>query len=126
MLMAPVMMALQVQAICETMIGRDSGWAAQPRSAVAISWREAMQFHSSHVVLGCFLAIVCICVSWQVLAWMSPIVLGLILAPALTVWTSADVSWASVVLEGPATVFPAGKNSADAPLAERELSLART
>jgi membrane glycosyltransferase len=117
MLMAPVMMTLQVQAVCETLIGRDSGWSVQSRSAVAISWREALQFHSWHVMLGGLIAIACICVSWQVLAWMSPIVLGLILAPLLTVWTSVDAPWATAILNGPPTVSSATEGSADAVMA---------
>jgi membrane glycosyltransferase len=90
MLVAPVMMLLQLRAVGETLLGHDSGWPAQSRHAAALSWRAALKFHQAHVASGLVLGAICLGVSWQVLAWMTPIVAGLVLSPALSAVTSRE------------------------------------
>ncbi|MEO1205886.1 MAG: glucans biosynthesis glucosyltransferase MdoH [Pseudomonadota bacterium] len=88
MLLAPVMMATQIRSVLEIFIGRDSGWSAQNRTSGAPSLHELWVFHRWHVLIGLSLAWSCWSLSWYVVAWMSPIIVGLVLSPWLSWWTA--------------------------------------
>jgi membrane glycosyltransferase len=88
-LIAPVMMLMQSAEVLGIVTGRDAGWKAQRRDDGSIPFRELVRRHRSHTLCGVILAIVAYSVSPVILAWMSPIVLGLILAipvSAVTGW----------------------------------------
>jgi membrane glycosyltransferase len=88
-LIAPVMMLMQSAEVLGIVTGRDAGWKAQRRDDGSIPFRELVRRHRSHTVCGVLLAIVAYSVSPVLLAWMSPIVLGLVLAipvSAVTGW----------------------------------------
>src|SRR5215813_6137277 len=88
-LIAPVMMLMQSTQVLGIMTGRDAGWKAQRRDDGSIPFRELVRHHRSHTLCGVLLAIVAYSVSPVLLAWMSPIVLGLVLAipvSAITGW----------------------------------------
>jgi membrane glycosyltransferase len=88
-LIAPVMMLMQSAAVLGIVTGRDAGWKAQRRDDGSISFREIARRHRTHTLCGVVLAIVAYTVSPVILAWMSPVVLGLVLAfpvSAVTGW----------------------------------------
>jgi len=88
-LIAPVMMLMQSTQVLGIVTGRDAGWKAQRRDDGSIPFRELVRHHRSHTLCGVLLAIVAYSVSPVLLAWMSPIVLGLVLAipvSAITGW----------------------------------------
>lgn len=92
MLLAPIQMVLQSRAVLEILVGRDSGWGAQRRNGSGLSFTEAWRFHRTHVAIGAVTGALCYWVSVPVLAWMSPVVLGLLLSAVLSWWTSKPAS----------------------------------
>ncbi len=86
-LYAPVLMLMQARQVTEILIGRDSGWNSQSREGQAMPWREAFRRHAGHVILG--LAVTAV-MGWYAptqMLWLSPVLAGLILAPALSRWS---------------------------------------
>jgi membrane glycosyltransferase len=69
--------------------GRDVGWKAQRRDDGSIPFREVARRHCTHTLFGVVLAVAAYAVSPVLLAWLAPIVLGLVLAipmSAITGW----------------------------------------
>src|SRR5215510_14643278 len=88
-LIAPVMMLIQSAAVLGIVTGRDAGWKAQRRDDGSIPLRELVRRHRTHTICGVVLAGIASSVSPVLLAWMSPVVLGLVLAipvSAVTGW----------------------------------------
>lgn len=82
-LYAPIMMLVQTQHVIEILTGRDSGWSSQRRHAATTAWSEACSVHWPHVFVGIITSIVAFLISPTLLAWLSPTVLGLLLAVPL-------------------------------------------
>ncbi len=87
-LLAPVLMLNQLRALWEIFRGRDSGWAAQQRDGHSVSFIASLRYHCWHVTTGLAFALFALHISPHVALWMSPILMGLILSPLLTWWTS--------------------------------------
>lgn len=87
-LIAPVLMATQIRSIFEIFTGQDSGWSTQNRAGAVPRFSQVWRFHRWHVAIGLVLLVICFGLSWHVAAWMSPIILGLLLSPVLT-WVTA-------------------------------------
>lgn len=83
-LVAPIMMMVQSSSILQILTGRDSGWAAQARDADRVAWPLLWRFHRRHMMIGLLLALAAGAISWRLLAWMSPALLGLVLAVPLS------------------------------------------
>jgi membrane glycosyltransferase len=83
-LYAPIMMLIQTQHVFDILTGSDSDWVAQRRQAAMMSWREAWHFHWKHTVVGIIIAVVAYLLSPTLLAWLSPAVVGLVLAVPLS------------------------------------------
>jgi membrane glycosyltransferase len=83
-LYAPVMMLIQTQHVYEILRGKDSDWGSQRRDADVTSWREAWHYHWKHTLIGIATGIVAYLLSPELLAWLIPAVLGLILAVPLS------------------------------------------
>jgi membrane glycosyltransferase len=84
LLYAPLLMLIQTQQLWEILRGRDSGWAAQHRTHRALSWRQLCRRHLGHTIAGVSLATALFFVSTPLLAWMSPTLIGLVLAIPLS------------------------------------------
>jgi membrane glycosyltransferase len=83
-LYAPLMMLIQTGHIIQILTGRDSGWSTQRRSASGIPWREVWRHHWTHMLIGLGVAYFAYRLSPILLAWLSPALLGLILAVPLS------------------------------------------
>jgi membrane glycosyltransferase len=83
-LYAPVMMLVQTQHVIEIVTGRDSGWNAQRRHAAMTSWREAWGVHWPHLMIGVMIGTIAFFISPTLLAWLTPTLLGLLLAVPLS------------------------------------------
>jgi membrane glycosyltransferase len=79
-LIAPVMMLMQVRAVIEILMGGDAGWSAQRRDDGSLTGVDFIRQYTFPTVLGLALAGGAYAVSTPLLLWMSPVVLGLILA----------------------------------------------
>jgi membrane glycosyltransferase len=83
-LYAPVMMLMQSRHVFEVFLGRDSGWNPQRRDGGGISWADAWHFHKRDTLLACMTTAILWFLSPPLLAWVSPALLGLLLAVPLS------------------------------------------
>lgn len=88
MLIAPILMLTQTVGSIQIFAGIDSGWKAQKRDDGVLSFSDAMTFARWHTSIGLFVAIIAYAVSPGLLAWMAPVVLGLLLAGPVSWLTS--------------------------------------
>jgi membrane glycosyltransferase len=84
-LYAPILMLIQSRHVFEVFMGRDSGWKPQRRdSSGGTSWADAWHYHKKHMFLSCMTAVIVWFLSPPLLAWLSPALLGLLLAVPLS------------------------------------------
>jgi membrane glycosyltransferase len=83
-LVAPIMMLVQTHSVIQIVTGRDSGWGAQARDSDRVPWSILWRFHRRHMLIGVLLAVAAGAISWRLLAWMSPALVGLVLAMPLS------------------------------------------
>jgi len=83
-LYAPVMMLMQSRHVFEVFMGRDSGWNPQRREGGGTSWGEAWHFHKRDMLIAAVTGAVFWFLSPSLLAWVSPALLGLLLAVPLS------------------------------------------
>ena len=74
---APILMLTQTRSVLQILTGRDSGWNAQARDSTRIPWADLWMFHRRHTLVGLILAVTAGLISWSLLAWMSPALIGL-------------------------------------------------
>jgi membrane glycosyltransferase len=87
-LIAPVTMVMQSVVVVGILTGRAVTWRTQRRDDGSVPLRDAARRHLSHTIFGVVLAIVAYAVSPPFLAWLSPVILGLLLAIPVCVATS--------------------------------------
>jgi membrane glycosyltransferase len=95
MLLAPCIMAAHTLMVLSIVFGRAVGWGSQNRETDGTSWGDAIRFHAFPTLLGIAWTAIALNVSEKdfetsvgFTAWMSPILLGLVLAAPVSVWTS--------------------------------------
>jgi len=82
-LYAPIMMLMQTRQLIEILSGIDSGWAAQSRTGSHLSWAAALARHWRHCLFGLAVGGSLLYAAPPLLLWLSPVLVGLILAPWL-------------------------------------------
>jgi membrane glycosyltransferase len=90
-LMAPIVMMMHTRALLEVFMAKDAGWGTQNRVAESVGWRDAWGRYGWMSVVGLATAAV-LAGDPGGLLWMSPIILGLVGAPAMAVLSSQPVS----------------------------------
>jgi membrane glycosyltransferase len=89
-LIAPVAMLIQTEGVMQILRGRDSGWNAQRRDGesvpLSVVWRQYWRF----MVFGLVLAGCAYAVSPALFLWMTPVLVGLVLAVPLVVLTASQ------------------------------------
>ncbi len=83
-LYAPILMLVQSRHVLEVFMGRDSGWKPQRRDSGGTSWADAWDYHKRHMLLSCMTGAIVYFLSPSLLAWVSPALVGLILAVPLS------------------------------------------
>lgn len=83
MLLAPILMATQTAAVLGIIAGRDTGWTRQRRDDGRVGFGELITFHWWHTLAGLTAAALCFLVSIDLMAWMAPVLLGLVFSVAL-------------------------------------------
>ena len=83
-LYAPVMMLSQSRHVFEILMGRDSGWNPQRRDGGGTSWGEAWHYHMRDTLIAAMTGVILWFLSPPLLAWVSPALLGLLLAIPLS------------------------------------------
>ena len=91
-LMAPILMITQTSAVLSILLGRDAGWGAQRRVGAGATLLQFAQQHRWHIAWGATGAGICWAISPAVFAWMSPIILGLLLAAPISFITGRPPS----------------------------------
>ncbi len=90
-LIAPLLMITQTNAVLSILFGRDAGWGAQQRRlGTAVTLSQFMGQHRWHMMWGTVGALVCASISSAVLAWMSPIIAGLLLSAPIALMTARN------------------------------------
>ena len=87
-LIAPVMMLIQSASVVQIVSGRDSGWNAQRRDDGSLPLGATTRRYGWHTAFGLLLALAAYEVSFSLFAWMTPVIVGLILAIPLAQWTA--------------------------------------
>ncbi|MCB8881001.1 glucans biosynthesis glucosyltransferase MdoH [Acidisoma cellulosilytica] len=89
-LVAPVAMLIQTEGVMQILAGRDSGWNAQRRDSDAaplrLVWRQYWRF----MAFGIGLAVIAYAVSPALFLWMTPVLVGLVLAVPLVMLTASS------------------------------------
>jgi membrane glycosyltransferase len=79
-LIAPIMMLMQSKAVLDVLVGRDAGWQAQRRERGAALRGELVRYYGRPTLLGTVLATSAYTVSTSLFLWMTPVLVGLVLA----------------------------------------------
>ncbi len=88
MLLAPCVMVAHTMIVFSIILGRAVGWGTQSRETDGTAWIDAIRFHALPTLLGAAWTVVAITINSTFAAWMSPILLGLLLSIPVSVWTS--------------------------------------
>ncbi len=88
MLLAPCVMFEHTFMVVGMVLGRSVSWANQTRETDGTSWADAMRFHGPCTLVAIVWTVLAWCVGTTFLAWMSPILCGMLLSIPLSVWTS--------------------------------------
>jgi membrane glycosyltransferase len=94
--LAPIMMLIQSGSVVQILSGRDTGWNPQRRDDGSIPFRSIVRRHRAHMALGFLSLFASLLISLSLAAWMSPTIVGLILAIPLS-WASGQL-WIGVAL----------------------------
>jgi membrane glycosyltransferase len=86
-LMAPILMVIQSGSVFQILLGRDTGWQPQRRDDGSIPLRDIIRRHRWHTVLGLLTGVSAFMIATSLFLWMSPTIVGLILAIPLS-WLS--------------------------------------
>ncbi len=90
-LLAPIMMLIQTGAVLQILFGRDTGWKPQRRDDGSIPFLDIVRRHRSHVLMGAIAGVSAFLIATSLFAWMSPTILGLLLAIQIS-WASGQLS----------------------------------
>lgn len=89
MLIAPLMMLFHSRFVIEIISGRSVAWNPQSRSGRALSWRESLHFTWPAMLGGALWGGVTWLYTTSFFWWLTPVWLGLLIAPALVRWSSS-------------------------------------
>jgi membrane glycosyltransferase len=89
-LLAPIMMLIQSGSVFQILLGRDTGWQPQRRDDGSIPMKDIVRRHRSHTVLGALAGLSAFMIATSLFLWMSPTILGLLLAIPLS-WLSGQL-----------------------------------
>ena len=88
-LVAPVMMIFQSTAVGEILLGRDAGWQVQRRDDGGVPRSETVRKYALPTLFGILMAVAAYAVSLPLLLWMTPVIVGLLLAIPIALLTSS-------------------------------------
>ncbi|MGP9810784.1 glucans biosynthesis glucosyltransferase MdoH [Rhodopseudomonas sp. NSM] len=100
-LTAPVMMIFQSTAVGQIVMGQDSGWQLQHRGDGSIPLRDVARRYALPTLIGVAMATSALLVSWPLFWWMTPVILGLVLAIPVALLTNRPTSARPALLATP-------------------------
>jgi membrane glycosyltransferase len=95
-LIAPSMMIFQSGAVAEILLGRDAGWQVQRRNDGEVVREDIYLKFATPTLCGIVMGVAAYAVSLPLLIWMSPVIVGLVLAVPLGILTSFRLSHAGL------------------------------
>ncbi|CCE11009.1 glucans biosynthesis glucosyltransferase H [Bradyrhizobium sp. STM 3843] len=126
-LIAPSMMIFQSVAVIEILLGRDAGWQVQRRSDGGVTRQEIYRKFALPTACGVAMAASAYAVSLPLLAWMSPVIAGLVLAIPIGFITSSRSNGARLFTtpedRAPSPVLIRARELAEAPPLRRGAAL---
>ncbi|HEY8383573.1 MAG TPA: glucans biosynthesis glucosyltransferase MdoH [Microvirga sp.] len=90
-LFAPILMLIQSGSVFQILLGRDTGWQPQRRDDGSIPMKDIVRRHRWHTLLGAFAGISAFLIATSLALWMSPTIVGLLLAIPLS-WLSGQLA----------------------------------
>ncbi|MBB2964451.1 glucans biosynthesis glucosyltransferase MdoH [Methylobacterium sp. R2-1] len=90
-LIAPIAMLIQSGSVFQILAGRDTGWNPQRRDDGSIPLSDIVRRHRWHTGLGLVTGIAAFAIATSLFLWMSPTILGLVLAIPLS-WASGQLA----------------------------------
>ncbi|MXO65750.1 glucans biosynthesis glucosyltransferase MdoH [Altericroceibacterium endophyticum] len=87
-LLAPITMVMQTKALVGLLLGIPSHWTEQVREVDGLSVGEVLPHFREHLALAALFIVVAL-VDPVAAAWLTPVTLGLLVAPWLVSWTSS-------------------------------------
>ncbi|MGP0060704.1 MAG: glucans biosynthesis glucosyltransferase MdoH [Beijerinckiaceae bacterium] len=121
-LLAPIMMLIQSGHVLHFLFGFDTGWNPQRRDDGSIPFMGIVRRHRSHVAMGVLSLIAGLLISPSLVAWMSPTILGLVLAIFIS-WATAQLSFGIILRRAGFLLTPEEKSKP--PVVRRANKLAR-
>lgn len=88
---APIMMVIQSGSVFQILVGRDTGWNPQRRDDGSIPFKDIVRRHRTHTLLGLVAGLSAFMIATSLFAWMSPTIVGLLLAIPLS-WASGNLA----------------------------------
>jgi membrane glycosyltransferase len=82
-------MYVQSRGIAEVLAGKDSGWESQRRDDGTLPLSGLVRSYGGSTLLGLLALFMAYAVSPSLAAWMSPVIIGLLLAMPIVALTSA-------------------------------------
>jgi membrane glycosyltransferase len=90
-LLAPIMMVIQSGSVFQILVGGDTGWNPQRRDDGSIPFKDIVRRHRFHTALGVITGVTAFMIATSLFAWMSPTILGLLLAIPLS-WATGQLA----------------------------------
>ena len=91
-LFAPILMLIQSGSVFQILLGRDTGWRPQRRDDGSIPMKDIVRRHRWHTLLGAFAGTSAFMIATSLFLWMSPTIVGLLLAIPLS-WLSGQLNF---------------------------------
>ncbi|XOD69888.1 MAG: glucans biosynthesis glucosyltransferase MdoH [Sodalis sp. (in: enterobacteria)] len=88
MLLTPIKMLFHTLFVVSAFLGWSVEWHSPQRNDDATPWSESLKRHGTQMFLGLLWAGGIAWLNWRFLWWLSPIIVSLIFAPLLSVYTS--------------------------------------
>ena len=91
-LIAPILMLIQSGSVFQILIGRDTGWNPQRRDDGSIPFRAIVRRHRWHTAMGLVAGLSAFLIATSLFLWMSPTIVGLVLAIPLSALSGSLVA----------------------------------
>ena len=121
-LLAPILMVIQSGAVFQIIAGRDTGWNPQRRDDGSIPFRDIVRRHRVQMLLGIFTGLSAFMIAPSLFGWMSPTILGLVLAIPISA-ASGMLSWGLALKRAGLLLTP--EETSPPPIATRANALMR-
>ncbi|MGO4263542.1 glucans biosynthesis glucosyltransferase MdoH [Lysobacter sp. TAB13] len=88
-LMAPITMYVQSRGVAEVLAGKDSGWESQRRDDGSLPLSGLIRSYGGLTLFGLMIGAMAYVISPPLAAWMSPVIIGLVISIPVVAFTSA-------------------------------------